>query len=215
MKATRKEPVNNRNAIGFEQRKAEAARLAAAEPGLSARKIAKRVGMSESSVIRAIAGVRQKHRATVITDDPPDLVRSRVCKLLLRHHKILEMVDDAARHDWPCPSNVQIADELGEDITSSAVASLLVTMERNGLLAIQRDPATYGRRRIWSASVGKWTGWTSPPHSYRAGQEMTPRTCIRCRETFMSRRPPAEHRFCNSCDEARRTTYEVEHSLTI
>lgn len=52
-------------------------------------------------------------------------------------------------------------------------------------------------------------------HIAAVKRKATPRTCIRCRETFMSRRPPAEHRFCNPCEEARRSIYEVEHSLAI
>ena len=199
-------------AASYAERQEQARQLAKAG-GLSMRRIANRVGMSESAVARAIASIRERARAEAISDDPPNLVHTRTRPLLPRHKNILALLADAIREGWPCPSNVQIVDELDEEISSSSMSKFLETMEKSGLLAIQRDPTTYGRRRIWVPEAGKWTEWSSPPHNYREGAEMKPRKCMRCHEEFMSRHPVATHRYCTQCNKARTAEGLPDHAL--
>ena len=67
--------------------------------------------------------------------------------------EILSILTEAAENGDPCPSNTEMAGDLSRKSTHMSLKRL----ERRGL--IKRETRPMKVRRIFVASVGKWTGW--------------------------------------------------------
>ncbi|GGG51516.1 hypothetical protein GCM10010964_43410 [Caldovatus sediminis] len=104
---------------------------------------------------------------------------------------MIELIRAAALAGRPCPSNADLAADLG---CERNVAQILVRHARAlGLIALRSD----GPRRVIAAPDDSWVTAAAEHPKTRRGAAGRMRACLRCRASFHSEGP--HHRLCDPC----------------